>query len=432
MFGASAGGGVAASTRYRHPLVSSMSLLLAAVLGARPGRRRGWSERSLALTALLMSLDDGPTLLDRFLAARALLGGRCGRTYQGLAKAMERCGAPLVERIRLHLTGLLRARHAGLMRIGGWLAFAIDGSRFDVPRTIANQETLGTRSRRGGVLPQIGATVLVHLGSGLLWDWRLSSGYAGERRGMLDMLGSVPEGSLLVADAGFVGYDCLRAAIASGRHVLVRLAGNITVIRGLSGRKDLVALWPQKCNRREHPPLWLRVITVRDGRNAPVYLGTSVLEHERLSDEQAAAFYRLRWGVEVCYRSLKQTLRRRKLLSASPRRAMLELHWTLLGLMMLGMLTIDRLPPGSDRRRWSVALAARAVRHAARVGRVDAARHLRRLRSALCGDNRRRRKASWRWPHKKHPPPLTPPEFRQPTSTEKRLLAVHFPYTHGG
>jgi hypothetical protein len=112
MFGASLGGGVAASTRYRHPLVSAMSLLLAPVLGARPGRRRGWSERSLALTALLMSLDDGPTLLDRFLAARALLGYRCGRTYQGFAKALERCGAPLVERIRLRLIGL----HAPMRR----------------------------------------------------------------------------------------------------------------------------------------------------------------------------------------------------------------------------------------------------------------------------------------------------------------------------
>jgi hypothetical protein len=418
MFGASPGGGVAASTRYRHPLLASLSLLLPPALAAA-ARRRGWSARSLALAALLMSLDDGPTLLDRFTAARTLLGGRCGRTYQGFAKALERSGAGLAATLRDHFVDLLARRHPELMRIGGWMVFAVDGSRFDVPRTIANQETLGSRSRRGGVLPQIGATVLVHLGSGLLWDWRLSRGASGERRGMLGMLRSMPEGSLLVADAGFVGYDCLRAVVGSGRHILVRLAGNATLIRGLSGRKDVVALWPQQRDRRGAPPLWLRVITVRDARGGTLVLGTSVLEPERLSDEQAAAFYRLRWGVEVCYRSLKQTLRRRKLLSCSPRRAVLELHWTMLGLMSLGLLTLERLDTQSA--RWSVALAARAVRHAARSRPAGAARHLRALRRAHSGDNRRRRKAAWNWPHKKNPPPPTPPGFRKATRAEVTL-----------
>jgi len=402
------------STRYRHPVLAAMSGLLVVL---PPRRARRWSALSLALAALLMSWDDGPTLLDRFMSARALLGRRCGGTYQGFAKALARHGAGLVRTLRLHLAGLIRG-HPDLWTIEGWMLFAIDASRFDLPRTLANDTVLGVPSRRGS-LPQILATMLVHLGSGVVWDWRLTHCNAGERRGMLAMLASLPRGALLVADAGFVGHECLGAVVKSGRHVLVRLAGNAVLTTGLTRRADIVALWPRGRGEARGAPLVLRVVRVRDRKGGEVVLGTSVLDKQRLSDAQAAVFYRLRWGVEVCYRSLKQTLRRRKLLSASPARAVRELHWVMLGMMVLGLLTLTRLSPRLDRRRWSVAAAARAVRHAARArtGAV-ARRHLSTLRGAVCGDNRRADKQAWEWPHKKNPKPPGPPILRRATRAE--------------
>ena len=418
MFRASVGGGAATPTPYRHPLLLAMSTLIAPALSARRARRGGWSSLTLALVALLMSWDDGPTILDRFTSAHALAGPRRGRTYQGFAKAVGRGGATLVRTLRRHLAGLIRRAHPDLWMIGGWCLFAVDGSKFDVPRTLAHEMVLGVRGRDGRSLPQLMAIILVHLGSGLLWDWRLSRTDTGERRGMLAMLASLPRNALVVADAGFAGYECLWAVVASGRHVLVRLAGNVTLVTGLARRADMVALWP-KHHQPRGGPLWLRVIRVKDGTGGDVVLGTSVLERDRLSDEQVALFYRLRWGVEVCYRSLKQTLRRRKLLSASPARAVLELHWVMLGMMTLGLLTHARLNRRRDRRRWSVAAAARAVRHAARSRRDGVARHhLRTLRSAVCGDNRRRSKAAWNWAHKKNPEPPGPPDTRRATRRE--------------
>jgi hypothetical protein len=415
MFRASVGGGAAMSTHYRHPLLAAMSGLLA-VLPAR--RARCWSTRSLALAALLMSWDDGPALLDRFMAARALLGRRCGGTYQGFAKALARHGTKLVGTLRRHLAGLIRGHH-DLWTIEGWMLFAIDASRFDLPRTLDNDTALGTPTRRGS-LPQLLATMLVHLGSGIVWDWRLTHCNAGERRGMLAMLASLPKGALLVADAGFVGHECLSAVVKSGRHVLVRLAGNAVLTTGLTRRSDVVALWPRW--KRQSGPLLLRVVRVKDRKGGEVVLGTSVLDKKLLSDAQAGVFYRLRWGVEVCYRSLKQTLRRRKLLSASPARAVRELHWVLLGAMALGLLTLTRLNPRLDRRRWSVAAAARAVRHAARArtGAV-AHRHLSTLRIAVCSDNRRTNKQAWEWPHKKKQRPPGPPVLRPATRAEVSL-----------
>lgn len=419
MFKASIGGGAASSSRYRHPLLAAMSILTGVLSLAGP-RRRGWSPRCLALTALLMSWSDGPTLADRFSAARAFTG-RGGRSYQGFAKALLRGGIDLVERLRRHLVGVLRDRHAALWTIEGWCVFAIDASHFDVPRTVANDAALGVRARSGS-LPQIFATVLVHLGSGLVWDWRLARCDTGERAALRALIGSIPAGALLVADAGFVGHECLKAVVDSGRHVLVRLAGNAVLTTGLTGRRDVVALWPRGRDQRCTTPLLLRVIRVRGRRGAQVVLGTSVLDHARLSDASAAVLYRLRWGVEVCYRSLKQTLRRRKLLSASPDRAVLELHWTLLGLLTLGLLTIDRLDPRLTRRRWSVAAAARAVRHAAAArDRRAAHRHMRRLRTAVAGDNSRASKRAWKWPHKKRPRAPRPPVLRAATAAERLL-----------
>jgi len=429
MFRASVGGGAASSTRYRHPLVRAMSALLGAALPAGRPRRGGWSVLSLVLVALLASWDDGPALLDRFASARALVGRGCAGTYQGFAKALRRQGAALVGRVRRALTARVRAQGA-LWTMDGWAVFAIDASNFDVPRTLANEMALGVPGKKGAP-PRIFATVLVHLGSGVLWDWRLARGDTGERRGMLSLLSSVPKGSLLVADAGFVGYECLKAVVHSGRHVLVRLAGNTVLTAGLSGRRDVVALWPRWRGQEQRSPLWLRVVRVRGRDGREVVLGTSVLDRHALADEQAACFYRLRWGVEVCYRSLKQTLRRRKLLSASPRRAVMELHWTMLGLMTLGLLALARIDPRLDRRRWSVAAAARAVRHAAHArGPAQAERHLRALRHALCGDNARRRKTAWEWPRKKRCEEPGPPVVRKPTAFEVanwRRLATELP-----
>jgi len=76
---------------------------------------------------------------------------------------------------------------------------------------------------------------------------------------------------------------------------------------------------------------------LRDGRNRVLHLLSSVLSDEDLSDQAAVRLYKLRWGVEVLYRSLKQTLGRRKMLSDSPKHAQVELDWCVIGLWMLSL-----------------------------------------------------------------------------------------------
>src|SRR5438445_13143855 len=101
--------------------------------------------------------------------------------------------------------------------------------------------------------------------------------------------------------------------------------------------RDLVYLWPEK-NWHE-PPVVLRLIERRDGKKK-MFLVTNVLDKKSLSDESAAVFYEMRWGVEVFYRSLKQTLRKRKMLSHSPTAAKCELTWAMFGMWLLGLMRV--------------------------------------------------------------------------------------------
>ena len=132
--------------------------------------------------------------------------------------------------------------------------------------------------------------------------------------------------------------------------------------------------------------------------------------------------YRLRWGVEVMYRSLKQTMSRRKMRSQTPGPAEVELNWAMVGLWMLGLATVEAM----DFRRhapssWSVAEALRAVRTAVR--KPTEARRRGGLRPALRkavkdAYKRRGSKKARDWPHKKTETPAGAPKTRTATKTE--------------
>ena len=94
-----------------------------------------------------------------------------------------------------------------------------------------------------------------------------------------------------------------------------------------------------------------------------MHLLTNVLDKMLLSDEQAEAIYRKRWGIELVYRPLKQTMGRRRMRCDAPANAAVELDWSVIGLWMLGLLSVSRiLEAGRSPYEWSVATSLRAVR----------------------------------------------------------------------
>lgn len=120
---------------------------------------------------------------------------------------------------------------------------------------------------------------------------------------------------------------------------------------------------------------------------------------------------------------MKQTLQRRKMLSGAPAQARRELEWTLVGLQLLGLLSVESiLASGKDPLSWSVAASLRMVRLAARDRRP---KHVRRhglladLGTALKDTYvRRSSKTARNWPHKKNEPPAGVPKIRKANATE--------------
>lgn len=180
-----------------------------------------------------------------------------------------------------------------------------------------------------------------------------------------------------------------------------------------------VYLWPDSC--KSEPPLVLRLLR-RTRKKRSTMLVTSVLEPSELSARQAWALYRGRWGVEVQYRSLKQTMARRKMLSRSARYARAELQWTILSSLVLGVVHRRRLAShGTAPSRASCAGALRLVRHAIRVAwdRRHCQQVLANLATAVIDTYQRRRpKTRTHWPNKKNDPPPRPPIIVPATSTQ--------------
>ena len=133
----------------------------------------------------------------------------------------------------------------------------------------------------------------------------------------------------------------------------------------------------------------------------------------------------MRWGVEVFYRSCKQTLQRRRMLSRTPRAAEEELAWSVLGLWLLGMMTAAAVVArGGDPLAWSAALARQRLRRAMRraaAGRRERAPLARQLAGAVRdGYTRKGSKKARNWPHKKRERPPGAPDLRQATRQEVR------------
>ena len=70
-------------------------------------------------------------------------------------------------------------------------------------------------------MPLLSLTSILHLGLGLPWAFRVGPGTDSERAHLRDMIDELPTGSLLVADAGFIGYDLCRELLARQRHFLL-------------------------------------------------------------------------------------------------------------------------------------------------------------------------------------------------------------------
>jgi len=387
----------------------------------------------LVYAAIMMVWSCGQSLLDRFTAARGCLDEmfssrrRVGRTCQGFIKQLMLHGGVLLEMVHGQLRRRMREIAGEHWLRDGFLAFAVDGSRVEMPRTFDNEEYFecGGRYKTG---PQMWLTTLWHMGTGLPWCWKIGKANDAERNHLRDMLKLLPQMALLIADAGFTGYELMTEILSAGHSFLIRVGSNVRLLTELGyavvENDGTVYLWPSQAMKDQKPPLVLRMIVLqRKGKK--IFLLTNV-DDVKLSDRQAGVFYEMRWGVEVFYRSLKQTLGHRKMLSRAPRQAKAELAWTMVGLKILGLMSVERIIlDGKDPLSWSVAMSLRAVRRVMQQRRDTTSRMNLDATLARCVKDeyvRKRPKKARDWPHKKRETPPGDPKIRR--ANEKELAKI--------
>ena len=97
-----------------------------------------------------------------------------------MVKATQRLGADAFQWFWVCLRRRVPKRLRPLWTWCGWTVMAVDGSRVEAPRARGNQRGLG-RAGREKTGPQWWVTWLIHLPSGLIWDWRQGPGTSSER-----------------------------------------------------------------------------------------------------------------------------------------------------------------------------------------------------------------------------------------------------------
>jgi hypothetical protein len=344
-----------------------------------------WTARTLVATALLWAWSDEKNLVDRYRVASDIIAKgtqrRIAPSYQAFMKVLRRHSHHLLQAV---CAGLRRTMKRQLARHWKWFGravFVVDGSLVNLPHTKSNEAAYAKTRRRtdtrrypgaqttGGIkrtqVPQIYLTVLWHLNSRLPWDWRSGPSNAWESEDLLSMLPDLPPRSLIIGDAGFIGYDLWKAINDGGHDFLIRVGANVHLLKKLGFIREsgsTVYCWPNQKYDRWQPPLVYRLVVLGGGKK-PVYLLTS-LKASEMSDRQISELYARRWGVELFYRALKQTFGRVKLRSHRADHAMCELNWSLTGLwaVQLYTLTNTEIEPG----RLSLAAVLRTIAQAMR------------------------------------------------------------------
>jgi Transposase DDE domain len=418
----------------------------------------GWTVRALVTAALLWAWSGETTLKERL--RQALWASRrihrravpASTSYQAFLKLLVRWTKPLRDELAQALRARMNEEFPRLFRIAGFVPIGGDGSEMGLPRTQSNEARFSARKtrrwrkpRRGqrsrsrkaqqqrarqkkADSPQLALTALLHLGLRLPWDWRVGPSDDSERDHVLEMIPDLPPDALIAADCGFVGYKFWRALLDSRRQFVIRVGGNVRLLKWLGVVREsagIVYLWPDKAAKRGQPPLVLRLVVVQ-GLRHPWYLVTSVLDPRRLSDQQVAEIYRRRWGIELFFRHFKQTFHRSKLRSHKAEHVECEVQWSLLGLWtMLLSAQQHRSDLTESPARLSVARVLRAFRKAI-TNSIDAGSSLSELIAVAVIDSYSRRdKRSRGYPRKKYDPPAKPPRITDATQQQRKLAQQH-------
>lgn len=306
-----------------------------------------WDLQPLLVVLLAMTWAAGDSQEEKFETARGFYVAahaarrRPGTTLQGFQKALGRAPMRGLRALAAGVRQQIRRRYAARLQVDGFEPMGCDGSRIECPRSAELEARLHTAGKADSA-PTLWVTAFVHLGTGLLWSWRLGLGDADERVHLRALLGTLSPAALVVADAAYMGYELARAIVRARRSFLLRMSSRVhlytpdrTPLKAWS--EGLVYYWPEYIREEGLPPLLGRLIRVpaTGKRRRDVWLLTDVLDATRLPVATAARFYRWRWRNEGLFRTYKRTIQKLKLSSRTVRLVHREAEVSLLAVQIL-------------------------------------------------------------------------------------------------
>ena len=432
-----------------------------------------WKADQLVAQALIWSWQETKNVTDAFDQCLEIckdLGLKhTAMTYTSFMNALDRYNNVFLPLLREHFQTLAEEVGERYFRTNGWNLIGFDGSRSTAPRSVANERAFcapnygkGNRAKYGkkkskGMrrkrneqnkpqpqAPQVWITMMWHMGLRLPWTWRLGPSNSSERDHVKEMLHQeiFHKNTLFCGDAGFVGYPLWSAILAApGRHFLVRVGANVKLLSEQADVKKLgggiVHCWPKGKMASGDPPLRLRLVQVKIGKTK-MWMLTSVLDRKKLTKKQIIRFYKMRWGIEVEFRGLKQTIDKHKLRCRNSDRLLVELDWSLRAMAIAELIALREQIPAMrktksdqayDPQDRSLANTMRALRKCMRnlnkyCDPEDGLSHQLSQAKVQRYNNRTDKRARYR-PKNPDKKPLGDPTVRKMNAKEREKLRKH-------
>ena len=411
------------------------------VRNASPQRKAPrWDLHPLLYILLLTTYCCGDSLPEKFEAAKAFYVTCCpkrrrpGHGFAGFEKALAKLPMPILRALTAAIRGRVEAIFGDRWKVGNFIPFGCDGTRQACPRTEELERRLGTGGKEGSP-PTIWNTSIVHLTLGFPWCWRLGKGgKASERSHLIAMLPWLPAWALIVADAGYVGYEVAAALIGAKVFFLIRMSSNATFYSEAHEpldefREGMVSYWPKTQQNEGKPPIRGRLMRIHSCRHKmDVWLFTNVEDPKQLSLETAGTCYRWRWENEGFFRTYKRTLKKVTLMSRTLRLVHREAEASMIATQLLlcqGALAMPVPKKGS----LPVMCSPRGVLLEARRD-ISARRPSTPFSERIAGAQREQRvrtsaKQKREWPRRKPHAPPHPPTLLRLTDDLKVKLQKH-------
>jgi hypothetical protein len=431
-----------------------------------------WRPEQLAAQALVWSWQETKHVTDAFSHAQEVCGQlemkEVSKSYTSMMNGLTRYYNVFSSCLGERFQTLAEDVGGELFRTAGWVPIGFDGSRATAPRSVSNERAFcarnygqGNRAKYGKKkskgfrrkrnqanpphpqAPQVWLTMLWHMGLRLPWTWSLGPSNSSERDHVKEILREheFPQNTLFCGDAGFTGYPLWHLILDSGADFLVRVGANVKLLSQQADfqkkGRGVVLCWPKGQMNSGQPPLRLRLVRVTVGKTK-MWLLTSVQDRKKLSKKQMVRFYKMRWGIEVEFRGLKQTIDKQALRCRNADRLRVELDWSIRGMAFAELLALREQISSNNNTKdqaaydpedRSLAAAMRALRKCMRNLHCTSARAnqvYEDLAQAMVQryNNRTDKKARYR-PKNPDKKPLGEPEVRPLNDLERQKLNDH-------